>query len=118
MEIAQTGTDAWPWCMGMFGARFAVFVRRARVLKYKKIYIAVALISILSSQIVLRSTCSSTFTCINLATVDLDHSVRRSTRVYLVLVPRAVTKAFYMFVLHVPGVHVYYTLVVIKNYKK
>ena len=43
--------------------------------------------------------------CINLATVDLDHSVRSSTRVYLVLVPRAVTKAFYMFVLHVPGVH-------------
>jgi hypothetical protein len=25
-------TDTWPWCMGMFGARFAVFVRRARVL--------------------------------------------------------------------------------------
>ena len=24
--------DTWPWCMGMFGARFAVFVRRARVL--------------------------------------------------------------------------------------
>jgi hypothetical protein len=32
MEIAQTGTITWPWCMGMFGARFAVFVRRARVL--------------------------------------------------------------------------------------
>ena len=32
MEIAQTGTSTWPWCMGMFGARFAVFVRRARVL--------------------------------------------------------------------------------------
>jgi hypothetical protein len=32
MEIVQTGTDTWPWCMGMFGARFAVFVRRARVL--------------------------------------------------------------------------------------
>jgi hypothetical protein len=106
--------------MGMFGARFAVFVRRARVLKYKNFFIAVALISILSSQIVLRSTCSfqRLHVCINLATVDLDHSVRRSTRVYLVLVPRAVTKAFYMFVLHVPGVHVYYTLVVIKNYKK
>ena len=33
MEIVQTGTAAtWRWCMGMFGARFAVFVRRARVL--------------------------------------------------------------------------------------
>jgi hypothetical protein len=32
MEIVQTGTDTWLWCMGMFGARFAVFVRRARVL--------------------------------------------------------------------------------------
>ena len=32
MEIVQTGTSTWPWCMGMFGARFAVFVRRARVL--------------------------------------------------------------------------------------
>jgi hypothetical protein len=32
MEIVQTGTGTWPWCMGMFGARFAVFVRRARVL--------------------------------------------------------------------------------------
>ena len=32
MEIVQTGMNAWPWCMSMFGARFAVFVRRARVL--------------------------------------------------------------------------------------
>ena len=32
MEIVQTCTSAWPWCMSMFGARFAVFVRRARVL--------------------------------------------------------------------------------------
>ena len=32
MEIVQTGMDTWPWCMGMFGARFAVFMRRARVL--------------------------------------------------------------------------------------
>ena len=32
MEIVQTGTGQRPWCMGMFGARFAVFVRRARVL--------------------------------------------------------------------------------------
>ena len=32
MEIVQTCTGRWPWCMGMFGARFAVFVRRARVL--------------------------------------------------------------------------------------
>ena len=32
MEIVQTGTDTWPWCVSMFGARFAVFVRRARVL--------------------------------------------------------------------------------------
>jgi hypothetical protein len=32
MEIVQTGMDTWRWCMGMFGARFAVFVRRARVL--------------------------------------------------------------------------------------
>ena len=32
MEIVQTGTDTWRWCMSMFGARFAVFVRRARVL--------------------------------------------------------------------------------------
>ena len=32
MEIVQTGTGTWPWCMSMFGARFAVFVRRARVL--------------------------------------------------------------------------------------
>ena len=32
MEIAQTGSDTWRWCMGVFGARFAVFVRRARVL--------------------------------------------------------------------------------------
>ena len=32
MEIVQTGTGIWPWRMGMFGARFAVFVRRARVL--------------------------------------------------------------------------------------
>jgi hypothetical protein len=28
----QTRTGTWRWCMGMFGARFAVFVRRARVL--------------------------------------------------------------------------------------
>ena len=26
------GTGTWPWCTGMFGARFAVFVRRVRVL--------------------------------------------------------------------------------------
>ena len=32
MEIVQTCTGTWRWCMGMFGARFAVFVRRARVL--------------------------------------------------------------------------------------
>ena len=32
MEIVQTGIHTWPWCMGMLGARFAVFVRRARVL--------------------------------------------------------------------------------------
>ena len=32
MEIAQTRTATWPWCMSMFGARSAVFVRRARVL--------------------------------------------------------------------------------------
>ena len=32
MEIVQTGIDTCMWCMGMFGARFAVFVRRARVL--------------------------------------------------------------------------------------
>ena len=31
MEIVQTSTGTWPWCMSMFGARFAVFVRRARV---------------------------------------------------------------------------------------
>ena len=28
----QTRTCTWQWCMGMFGARFALFVRRARVL--------------------------------------------------------------------------------------
>ena len=32
MEIVQTRTNTWLWCMGMFDARFAVFVRRARVL--------------------------------------------------------------------------------------
>ena len=32
MEIVQTGMDTWPWRMSMFGARFAVFVRLARVL--------------------------------------------------------------------------------------
>jgi hypothetical protein len=32
MEIVQTGMDTWLWCMGVIGARFAVFVRRARVL--------------------------------------------------------------------------------------
>ena len=32
MEIVQTGTSTWRWCVVMFGARFAVFVRRARVL--------------------------------------------------------------------------------------
>ena len=32
MEIVQTGTDTWPWCMSIFDTRFAVFVRRARVL--------------------------------------------------------------------------------------
>ena len=32
MEIVQSGIDMWPWCMSMIGARFAVFVRRARVL--------------------------------------------------------------------------------------
>ena len=32
MEIVQTGTGTWIQCVGMFGARFAVFVRRARVL--------------------------------------------------------------------------------------
>ena len=26
------GPGTWQWCIGMFGARFAVFVRRARVL--------------------------------------------------------------------------------------
>jgi hypothetical protein len=28
----QYCTDTWPWCMGVFGARFAVFVRRVRML--------------------------------------------------------------------------------------
>ena len=32
MEIVHTGMGTWPWCIGMFGARFAVFVRRACVL--------------------------------------------------------------------------------------
>jgi hypothetical protein len=32
MEIVQTCTGTWRWCVGMFGARIAVFVRRARVL--------------------------------------------------------------------------------------
>ena len=32
MEIVHTWTATWRWRMGMFGARFAVFVRRARVL--------------------------------------------------------------------------------------
>ena len=32
MEIVQTGKGTWSWCVSMFGARFAVFVRRARVL--------------------------------------------------------------------------------------
>ena len=32
MEIVQTCTSTRWWCMSMFGARFAVFVRRARVL--------------------------------------------------------------------------------------
>jgi hypothetical protein len=32
MEIVQTCTGTWRWCMGMYCARFAVFVRRARVL--------------------------------------------------------------------------------------
>ena len=32
MEIVQTGTGTWPWYMSMFGARFAVFVRRVSVL--------------------------------------------------------------------------------------
>ena len=32
MEIVQTGTATWRRCTSMFGARFAVFVRRARVL--------------------------------------------------------------------------------------
>ena len=31
METAQTCTGTWWWCMSMFGARFAVFVRRVRV---------------------------------------------------------------------------------------
>jgi hypothetical protein len=31
MEIVQTRTGTLPWCLGMFGARFAVFVRRSRV---------------------------------------------------------------------------------------
>jgi len=37
METVQTWTDKWPWCMGMFGARFAVFVRRARVCHLEKV---------------------------------------------------------------------------------
>ena len=32
MEIVQTCTGTWRWCVSMFGARFAVFVRRVRVL--------------------------------------------------------------------------------------
>ena len=32
MEIVQTGTSTWRRCVNMFGVRFAVFVRRARVL--------------------------------------------------------------------------------------
>ena len=32
METAQTCMDTWPWCMSVFSARFAVFVRRLRVL--------------------------------------------------------------------------------------
>ena len=32
MEIVQSDTDMWKWWMSMFGTRFAVFVRRARVL--------------------------------------------------------------------------------------
>ena len=31
-EIVQTSIHTWPWCISMFGARFAVFVRRVRVL--------------------------------------------------------------------------------------
>ena len=32
MKIVQTCTGTWPRCMGIFGARFVLFVRRARVL--------------------------------------------------------------------------------------
>ena len=32
METVQTCTRTWWWCVSMCGARFAVFVRRARVL--------------------------------------------------------------------------------------
>ena len=32
MEIVQTDTGTYVWCTSTFGARFAVFVRRARVL--------------------------------------------------------------------------------------
>jgi hypothetical protein len=42
MEIVQTSTGAWPWCMGMFGARFApgfaVFVRMGKELRVKLQY--------------------------------------------------------------------------------
>ena len=31
-ELVQTCTRTWWWCVSMFGARFAVFARRARVL--------------------------------------------------------------------------------------
>ena len=75
----------------------------------KKIYIAVALFSVLNCTRVHVHNVHimlSTFTCINLATVDLDHSVRSSTRVYLVLVPRAVTKAFYICLYYMYRVHV------------
>ena len=32
MELVQTCTRTWWWCVSMFGARFAVFARPARVL--------------------------------------------------------------------------------------
>ena len=32
MKLVQTSTRTWWWCVSMSGARFAVFVRRARVL--------------------------------------------------------------------------------------
>ena len=66
MKSISMCTGMCMWCMGMFGARFAVFVRRARVLSSSMQLIIFVLdytsVKILSSGLQFTRTCTHTCT--------------------------------------------------------